>query len=182
MKVFIIAGVGDHTNYIRHLTKSWPKRFGLEPVILRFGWRGDYKKNYKILKQKVVEFSKGKDCSIIGISAGASAALRLKSQLSEVICAVAICGRTSRGGFSVKSFSKYPAYWESVDALKDLQLKENVLIVRPYFDEIVAIDHMGVKSSKLLQVPYFLHIPSIMLILSRRASTIASFIRDEAKV
>lgn len=182
MKVFIIAGVGDHTNYIHRRVKDWTERFGLEPVILRFGWQGNYQTNYRLLKQTVLEISKGEICAVIGISAGASAALRLKAELHNIGSAITICGRASRGGFAITGFSKYPAYWESVDTLKDLSLGKNILVIRPFFDEMVAIDHMKVKSARLLQVPYFLHIPSVMLVLSRQASAIADFIRTETRV
>jgi len=177
MKVFIIAGVGDHINYIQKRTKDWEDKYGLTPIPLRFGWRGDYSKNYSKLKDTVEEISGGDLVSLIGISAGGSAAIRLASELKNVTKVVTICARTSRGGFKIVSLNSFPAYWESVDALKVFQSSKETLVIRPLFDEIVSVKHMSYKNAQILDTRNLLHIPSVLRILRKQSDTIAEFIK-----
>lgn len=176
MKVFIIAGVGDNTGYIRKRTQDWKRKYNLEPIPLKFGWRGEYPKNYSKLKDTIMELSDGEGVALIGISAGGSAAIRLASELNNVSKVVTICSRTSRGGFKLVSLKSFPAYWESVDALNGLQINKKVLVIRPLFDEIVSAKHSGYDDAEIINTPYLLHIPSVLRILSKQSDAIAEFI------
>lgn len=175
-KVFIIAGVGDNTGYIESRTKNWSRKYNLEAIPLKFGWRGEYEKNYSKLKHTIVELSEGEQISLIGISAGGSAAIKLASELDTVSEVVTICARTSRGGFELLHLTSFPAYWESVDALKGLAIKQKVLVVRPLFDEIVSVKHTDYDGAQIIKTPYLLHVPAILMILNRQADVIADFI------
>lgn len=178
MKVFIIAGVGDHTKYIEHRTRDWEVKYGLEPHVLKFGWKGDYSDNYSILKNKVKALSNNEKTTIVGISAGGSAAIRIASELDNVKNAITICGRTSRGGFKLVSLKSFPAYWKSVDMLSGIRFDKELLVIKPLFDEIVSVNHMNFKNTKVLTVPYLLHIPSILGILAKKSNAIAEFAKN----
>lgn len=177
MLVFIIAGVGDNTTYIEERTHNWSSEYNLEPVVLRFGWRGDYNEKYTALRHVIEERAGENKFAVIGISAGGSTAIRLYSELAHATCAITICGRTTRGGFHLTSLKSYPAYWDSVDKLRTVKPKSNILVVKPLFDEIVSTVHMDYAGAKILRVPYLFHIPSIFLTLSRQSDQIARFIR-----
>lgn len=181
MLVFIIAGIGDHTSYIQKRTDDWNSKFGLEPIVLNFGWRGDYKKNYEKLMQLIIKRAGREQFALVGISAGASIAIRLSAELANEINAVTICGRTTRGGFQLTRFKPHPAYWESVDQLISSNTNSKILVIKPLFDEIVSTKHMDYKDAQTLTVPYLFHIPSIFLILSRQSDKIAMFINDNTR-
>jgi len=176
MKVFILAGVGDHTGYIKRKTRDWESKYGLVPIPLKFGWRGDYASNYKKLHDFVVQNSDGDEVALVGISAGASAALRLASELKNASCVVTICGRTSHGGFKLWRFKRYHAYKKSVDHLSSSNPNQSVLVIKPLFDEVVSTSHMDTRGAKVLRVKYILHIPSILMILAKKSDKIADFI------
>lgn len=177
MKVFIIAGVGDHTKYIKQRTKNWERKYGLEPVALTFGWCGEYTANYSKLKHAIEDISEGQMVGVIGISAGGSAAIRLASELNNVSKIVTICARTSRGGFKIVSLKSFPAYWKSVDAFTDVNTGKEILVIRPLFDEVVSVKHMGYKNARVVNTKHVLHIPSILRILSTQSDTITEFIK-----
>ncbi len=59
--------------------------------------------------------------------------------------------------------------------LSGIQLNKELLVIKPWFDEIVSVNHMNFKKAKVLKVPYLLHIPSILRILTKRSSVIAEF-------
>jgi esterase/lipase len=176
MKVFVIAGVGDHTGYIKQRTQNWQNKYNLEPIVMDFGWRGNYAKNYTLLKDRVNTLSGEEKVAVIGISAGGSAAIKLASELKNIERVVTICGRTSRGGLKLVSLKSFPAYWESVDNLSRVHLSKELLVIKPWFDEIVSVRHMNYKDAKVLRAPYLLHVPSIFRILSKRSDDIAKFI------
>lgn len=177
MKVFIIAGVGDNTKFLERHTHDWGARYGLEPVVMKFGWKGNYSDNYSILKKQVKALSNNEKVSVVGISAGGSAAIRIASELENVKNVVTICGRTSRGGFMLVSLEAFPAYWESVDALSGVRIDKELLVIKPWFDEIVSVNHMNYKNAKVLKVPYLLHRPSIRGVLTRKSDVIAEFVK-----
>ncbi len=177
MIVFVIAGVGDHTRYIERRTRNWKTRYDLETHVLKFGWKGDYSKNYSALKNQVETISGKEKIAVVGVSAGGSAAIRLASELKNIEKVITICGRTSRGGFKLVSLKSFPAYWESVDKLSDVEFDKELLVIRPWFDEIVSINHMNYKNAKVLNVPYLLHIPSILRILTKKSDVIAEFVK-----
>lgn len=175
MKVFVIAGVGDHTGYIKRRTRNWQTKYNLQPLVLDFGWRGNYSKNYAVLRDRVKTLSGDEKVAVIGISAGGSAAIKLACELKNIERVVTICGRTSRGGFKLVSLKSFPAYWESVDNLSSVHLSKELLVIKPWFDEIVSVHHMNYKDAKVLRTPYLLHVPSIFRILSKRSDAIAEF-------
>lgn len=177
MKVFIIAGVGDHTEYIKQRTKDWRRKYGLEPITLKFGWRGEYTTNYSKLKNSIEEISDGQTVGLIGISAGGSAAIRLASELKNVSRVVTICARTRQGGFKMVSLKSFPAYWKSVDALKDIHTNKEILVIRPLFDEVVSVKHMDYKNAQVVSTRHLLHVPSILRILSTQSDMITKFIK-----
>lgn len=151
----------------------------MQPVALAFGWHGDYAQNYSQIKRRVKIESENNPIALVGISTGASLAIRLANELPNVTAVVTICGRITSGGFSLTKFNNHPAYHRSLEQFKKFTLTKRVMTITPIYDEIVPVNHMGYPRADELRVPYLFHIPSILRILKTRSEEIAAIIKTE---
>src|SRR6185369_8412219 len=146
-KVIIIPGLGDQVAYTKLATKGW-RKYGIEPVVYSMNWRDgeDFSLKLNNLIKFVDNLSKdGSKISIIGCSAGASAALNVFLERQDIIDkAVSICGRLRKGNQSgfrsfVNRSKTSPAFAESVKLFegKEKFLNEDqrkrILTVRSFF-------------------------------------------------
>lgn len=122
-KVIIIPGLGDNVGLTSWATKRW-KRYSLESIVYPMEWNNaerQFQTKLNQLTALIDQYAAGGDkVSLVGCSAGASAALNaFFERQSAVNKAVSICGRLKTGnqqGFrSLETRAKFsPSFAESV--------------------------------------------------------------------
>ena len=110
--VIIIPGLGDYVGHIEMATGNWP-RSGLHPIVFPIGWHNHETFETKLQKlcTLVDKLSKtGSEISVVGCSAGGSAALNLFIERSHALKnAVSVCGMLREGHRTgLRSFSARP--------------------------------------------------------------------------
>ena len=96
--LIIIPGLGDDARWTKFLTRKWEKQYDIKPQIITFGWKGerkDFSTRFENMNSKVDDFIQTENnVSILGISAGASAALNIiYPRRDKIKHMVSVCGR-----------------------------------------------------------------------------------------
>jgi hypothetical protein len=188
-KVIILPGLGDHVDYVKWVTRNW-NQWGLLPIIHSMDWRNHKKFETKLQKllALVDEHSKdGAGISIVGLSAGGSAALNLFTLRSDVIKnAVNICGRLRQGNeASFKKRTKTsPAFAESVlcfekqeQTLSEGQRKRIMTIRADFGDELVPADTATLEGAINISLPTIEHNLTIYLAMSIFSKILITFLK-----
>lgn len=193
--VVIIPGLGDETRTIQMATNHW-KRYGLEPIVHSVGWR-DGENEFEPKLERLVELvdqlvEKGDTVSLVGTSAGGSAALNAFIERHNTIHRmINVCGRLRTGpekGF--RSFqsktSTSPAFARSVKLAeaKEHTLTEadrnKIMTVRAMFgDELVPAETTVLKGAYNTRIPTPEHILSIGAALTVFSKPLIEFLSIE---
>lgn len=91
-----IPGLGDNRTYGQNIAIQLWRLFGITPHYFPLGWDGKegYESKQKRLIQKIELLTKyGDTVSLVGVSAGASAALNTYVQSDKVLKTIFICGK-----------------------------------------------------------------------------------------
>ncbi len=190
--VIYITGLGDQRPlYQPQLINHW-KKLGLTPHYFAVGWADGETfapKLDRICKLVDELYQKG-SVSLVGISAGAGAALNAYMERRDKICGVVfICGKLiGYDNVNPNYFSQNPAFSESLrltqqnlTKLSD-EDKAKMLSVHPLFDEVVPVPATkipGVRNRLLLSA---LHVPSIFLALTIYKRISLNFLKQRAEV
>lgn len=123
--VFYIPGLGDHIPHgQRVITQLW-RLYGLKVHYFNLGWANGevFEPKLQRLLAKIDELqAAGHNVSIVGISAGASAAINAYGQRPELSSLVLICGKvTGSGDVNPRYYKENPAFEQS------LKLSEKVV-------------------------------------------------------
>ncbi len=190
--VIFLRGLGDNRPMTRgqaFLTKLWHCLHGIELVFVRINWA-----DQETLKSKLARItaaidklhSAGQTVSLIGISAGASAAFNAYGLRSTKINKlVFVCGKF-RNPHRVgrRYYRKNPALRESLE-LSDQNYtkltvadKAKILSIRPVFDELVPLQEMKVPGARSTTILATGHVPSIFLALTIYSWLPAGFIKS----
>jgi len=189
--VLIIPGLGNEVWLVRLLTNHW-RHWELEPEVLSVDWQNSESFNIKFtnLNKKIDQFLKN-DCkvSLIGISAGGSAALNLFSERSKDFNKVInVCGRLKTGPrIGWRSFSRMtassPAFAQSVKLfekqgkLLTRKDREKIMTVRAKFgDELVPCKTTILDGATNIQIPTIEHSISIYLSLTIFSNRLINFL------
>jgi hypothetical protein len=174
-RVIVIPGLGDGVRGMRWATQHW-KKHGLEPVILPVGWYDSesFASKLERLVEYVDEWTGNATISVVGSSAGASAALNLFMEWSECIHrVVSVCGRLRKGTeIGLNSFGRRSkrsvAFAESVAMCEERQSflssddHQRIMTIRAWpFDGIVPGDTSTLPGAKNIRVPVPIHAISI---------------------
>lgn len=154
--VVIIPGLGDDEKLYRSLTSNWEAEHGLTPYIHVMGWRtkgSDFNERLTSLKSSISSLLSDKQkVSVIGISAGASAAMNATADLKssgQVVNGrvVLVCGRFNFDSHSWhplnKNLESLPGYKESLERAQPVieglseEDKKNMYIFRSSLDEVI---------------------------------------------
>lgn len=190
--LIIIPGLGDDARYTKFLMRSWEIKYGIRPQVITFGWKGsktDFAAKYKKMNEKVDEIvKKAEDVSILGISAGASAALNIFYQRPDKIRhMISVCGRLrdpNIGKMWNHKESDLGVFEESIKLceqnLEKLNKndKKRILTVRPFFDDIVPVRTMTIDGAVNKRINAFQHMISINLAMTLYSKTIADIIKS----
>lgn len=190
--VIIIPGLGDDTKKLQFATRNWHKK-GLIPIVQAFGW-SDNSESYEIKQEKLLELTDAKlqesTISLIGTSAGASAAINAFSLRQEKINGVVnVCGRLRKGsdnGYrSLELKSKHsPSFRESVllcerniNIIEKQNLKR-IMTIRPAFgDELVPANTVPIDGAVNITIPTGEHLFSISMAMTVFSNRIISFLK-----
>ena len=164
MNIVIVPGYGDRVDYLHRTIRNWPDRFGNKAVVLPFGWSGEAAEYDKKNKKFLETIEKMGEVSIIGISAGASAALRAQHVFPERVGRiVTLCGPVRQDLMNKEMLrSKYPLLKRSLD---DLALEtvpgQDVLTLRPLYDGVVPVEAMIIPGAVDMRMKMIGHPTSI---------------------
>lgn len=179
-RLIIIPGYGDRVGYIYKLTKRWPRRFGVQVEVATFGWRGDPRTYQQKWQAFLDVLNKGEPATVLGISAGASVALRaLQQQPQQVRGVISVCGPRTANFFNPKVLARdYPTLSDSLHALPSEPFKGPILTLRPLYDESVPTKAVTIQGARNVRMPFVFHAPSIVLALALYGRTICKFVKN----
>ena len=188
--IIYLPGIGDHKPYYQPQIINLWKNFGViahyHPVI----WRGNEvfaPKLDRIVALVDQLYAEGHRVSLVGVSAGATAAFNAYMKRSEKIARVVyVCGKLRRPESVGEQYYRInPAFKQSlemvqgqIDKLTLLDTKK-MLSLKPLFDETVPVADTvlpGVRNWRMLSL---WHIPSIFLGITAYSPIICDFIKKE---
>lgn len=193
-KVIVIPGLGDHVEMIKWACRNWPN-YGVRPIIYNMDWKKEESFNLKL--DKLSNFintlaQNDEKISVVGCSAGASAALNLFLERPDIIDkAVSVCGRLKVGkekGFrSLKNRAKSSsAFAESVklfeEKSKDLsdEKRKMIMTIRSLLlDELVPSSTSILEGAENIVVPTAEHSITIYRTLSTFNRKILDFLQPQ---
>lgn len=171
--IIYVPGLNDKSSlnnfFIKLLPRFWNSNF-IQVHIVYPNWsKGHFQEKLKEIIQEIDGFSSGESVVLMGQSAGVSAVLnafaRRKSKINNVIC---ICGRVRAGKqvFPSLTFAAKGniAFKESIDLFeKEVEQKltekdkEKILILRPFWDDIVPSSTAKIDGVKMIIMPVIGH-------------------------
>ncbi|MDB5161365.1 MAG: hypothetical protein JWO96_745 [Candidatus Saccharibacteria bacterium] len=178
--IIYLPGLGDHDSRLKNgqkaLLKKWEKA-GVTTHFQPINWADGelFEPKLQRVNTLIDELaSKSHRISLVGVSAGASAAVNVYTQRkSEISGIVYICGKLM-GSINIdpKYYRRNPAFRGSLSQaqinIKKLtrEDKEQMLSLHPFFDEVVAIEDTKVPGVITKTIPFFFHAPTIFAVLS----------------
>lgn len=179
MNVIIVPGYGDRTAYIEHATRNWIQKYDLKPVIYVIGWNNDVSNLEGKWKQLASLITNMDETAIIGISAGASVALRaLQTYPDTVKKVITICGPVHKHMIHAKILhNRYPMLEESLDRFDLTNIDTTkVMTIRPIFDDAVTTKAMKIEGALDKRLTVAFHAIAILWAMYTQGSTISKFI------
>lgn len=187
--VLILAGTNDQKgkNRLELATNHW-KSHGIDTTVYNVGWK-DGSINFELklaeIEKLVEELSAKGPVSIVGISAGASAAFNLLLKRPDVIQkAIGVCGRirgasTDWGAkLNSKTFQQSVLLFEEQQAQIPDELKKRMMTVSARFgDQLVPKGTSHVEDAKNITIPTAIHGLSIIMALTLLKKPIIDFIK-----
>lgn len=189
-KCLIIPGLGDNKKTMKLLAYGW-KKWGIFTYVHSVGWydRGcSFDQKLEELVNLVDELNDGTPISVVGVSAGVSAALNIFAQRSEVIrTCVNICGPVRFGNRRLckpaRMKEKSMLFAESVSMAEknldglDEELRSRVLTIYPRFgDELIQRSSVKIEGAKNIEIPVPGHRTGAILAMTVWGRVILDFI------
>jgi pimeloyl-ACP methyl ester carboxylesterase len=184
--VIYIPGLGDHDPRLRNaqllFLNKWQKA-GATVHYQAIGWadgEGFVPKLNKVIELVDKLTLSGRRVSVIGVSAGASAALNVYMERRDKIRGVVyVCGKlTGTLNIDPKYYRNNPAFKESLyNAQANIRKlnrtdKTKMLSLYPIYDQVVAVADMKIPGVRTKMLPTILHSPSIFLAITLFRRTI----------
>jgi pimeloyl-ACP methyl ester carboxylesterase len=190
--VIYLPGIGDHRPRGQDaIIKKW-KLYGLNAHYFFINWidKEPFAPKLKRMVELVDDLAaKGHTVSLVGISAGASAAVNVYCERPDKISGVVfICGKlTGSRKINPNYYRNNPAFYDSLEqAQKSLEKlsaddKKKMLSLHAIFDEVVYTRYTKVPGIASRTVPSFLHIPTIFLAITIYKNLTINFLKWRAK-
>lgn len=188
--IIYLPGIGDHKPYFQPQIINLWRIFGVTPHYHPVIWRGDENFDAKLNRlTKLIDelYAEGNLVSLVGVSAGATAAFNAYMQRPEKISKVVyICGKLRRPETVGRYY--YQTNMAFIQSLKKVQPQISklapfdtvkMLSLRPIYDQTVPTADMVLPGVKKLRMLSVYHIPSIFTGLIFYAPTICMFIRKK---
>ena len=189
--IIYIPGIGDHRTYYQPQILSIWRAYGVKvhyhPVIWRSQHESWNKKLNKLSNLIETLYDEGATVSLVGISAGASAALNAYAVNKDKLHAVVyICGKLRHPETIGRSYyDRNPAFETSLHEVQGVinkltvKDKAKMLNVRPFFDETVPVAHTEIPGVRKLVMVSAYHVPSIFIAISLYGPLICGFIKRQ---
>jgi pimeloyl-ACP methyl ester carboxylesterase len=186
--VIYLPGIGDHKPYFQPQLISLWRLFGVKAVYHPVIWRDNEPFEHKL--EKITAHidqlhANGKRVSLVGVSAGATAAFNAyMARPQKVASVVYVCGKLHRPeSVGQIYYQKNPAFKESlikvqsgISNLKAADTKK-MLSLHPIYDETVPIQDTVLPSVRSKKMLAYWHIPSIFIGITFYGRTICKFVR-----
>ncbi len=181
MKVIAVAGYGDSTGYIKYLTHSWKRRYGLDVEPFAFGTTKPATEYPELWSAWVAKLEQLGSVAMIGISFGFGIAARSKLEFPDKVGRiVGICCPHDLRDLDPNTIEqKYRMLNYSLAAFDSAKLPlEDVMTVRSTRDEVIDPQQVIIPGAQNVVTPGFSHGSGIVSALTLRGSHIASFINE----
>jgi pimeloyl-ACP methyl ester carboxylesterase len=178
--LILIPGIGDRSRAYEVFAFVW-RLLGYEVHIVAFGWTDRASrlapKDAAFLKQ-IEALGKGRELSVIGISAGGTAAVNaLAARPKLVHKVIAVCSPLSRfktldNPLLAESIEEAQANLDRVEA----DTKQRILSVYALYDQVVNVALSRAEGVKTLRLWSVLHAPTIFVALTLGAPRLRRFL------
>jgi hypothetical protein len=194
-RAIIIPGLGDETYFIKLITYHW-RGSGIFPYVYSVGWQNnkDFRPKLMQLIACIDRFiAQGEKVSLIGTSAGASAALNAfalrKKSIHKMIN---ICGRLRVGprtGFrsfqsktaGSSSFAQSVQLAQKNEKKLDLDDRKKIMTIRPWLcDELVPSETVPINHARNIILPIPEHVLCIGAALTVFSNKLIAFLNTES--
>lgn len=181
--VIYIPGIGDHHSYGQNIAIQFWRLFGLRPHYMPLGW--NKAEGFETKQQRLLDLidslhSENNSVSLVGVSAGASAALNAFSASNKITKVVCICGKINRPETIGKHLLKInPDFGESMARLPAALQRINpkkVLSIHPVKDQTVPIPDTYIEGAAEKTLPGWSHTSGIFFDITLGSSVISRFI------
>lgn len=181
-KVIIAPGLDGRIDKIKWLTKNWPEKYGLQPIMVPIIWKDgeSFTPKLKQITDLIDRFAKNGDkISLIGCSAGGSAVFNAfmvrKTKIYRVVNNGGFLRPGHRTGYRslATRTALSPAFKQSVLNFAALESnltpadKAKILTVRPIWDELVPPETVYINGATNKVIPMVEHILGLGLALIR---------------
>src|SRR3989338_11293353 len=179
-KVIIGPGMDGRVNGIDWLTKNWPEKYGLQPIMVPIAWKDGepFAPKLKQITDLIDRLAdQGDQISLVGCSASGSAMLNAFMARKKQIYRVVNNGGFLRPG-TAKGFRSFNqrtaaslAFRESVLRFAELEPtltaadRAKILTVRPLWDELVPPETVVISGAMNMTVPIIEHVLGLGLAL-----------------
>lgn len=192
--IIYIPGLDDQRKGYELLINRW-QIYSVIPHVYRVGWKNKEKTFTTKLQRLVVEIkehiNQGHIVSLVGGSAGGSAALNAFLKISEINAVVNICGRLRTRKYVSPTLeqaaSKSPAFKESVEFFEQRESKlkidqrKRVMTLTPLWDEVVPKETVWLEGAINKTMPSVEHMVSGLLGMTLFSPMVIGFIKEKAK-
>jgi len=189
--VIYIPGLGDMAARNRYSEnvglKPW-KLLGLNTYYFPLSWadKEPFEPKFKRLLAKIDQLQgQGNQVSLVGVSAGASAAINAYAQRKDLNAVVLICGKIQNPQTVNRHYYiDNPAFEDSLatvaQSLESLGKKEraHIMSIHPIWDNTVPVKDTKIDGTKTKTVPVFGHIPGIFYSVTVASPAIAKFLKN----
>lgn len=191
--IILIPGLGDEIRMLNFLTKHFQK-YHLDVAVHRIGWKDgstDFRPKFDNLLHHIDELSKIGRVSLVGTSAGGSAALNAFARRKKIVYkAVNLSGilrpSKERGWRSFEArtttssqFAQSVKLFVSQEKSLTPADRKRVMTVYPIFgDELVAPDTVTLPGATNIRIPSIEHVLSIALALTFFSKPVITFLSE----
>lgn len=184
--IIYIPGLGDRYSYGQNIAINWWRWFGLTPHYFALGWtnqEGFDAKLARLISEIDALKQHGDYVSLVGVSAGASAALNAYARHPGVTGVVYISGKINSPELvDPQIFARNPDFNESLGWLKEslAQLSPvkvgRILNIHPVRDQTVSINDTKIIGTAESVVPGWNHASGIFFGIISGAPIMAKFL------
>ena len=191
--VFIYPGLGDGTLLVDFAVRNW-HHYGLIPIVKSVGWRNEEPFQHILNRLSALvdeQINMGRMVSLIGTSAGGSAALNVfVENLEGIHRVVTVCSRLRTGPVvGLRSFEKMTrtsnAFAQSVQLLEYLEPslllreRQQVMTVKALLgDEMVPASTSTLQGARNISIPTAEHMLSISAALTVFSGRLIKFLTE----
>lgn len=185
--IIYLPGLGDKYSFGQSsVLKVW-RFYGLQAHYHQIGWADgeSFMPKLRLIVDNIDLLTKSGTVSLVGVSAGASAALNAyaerRSVVSNVVC---ICGKLKNPQtISEKELSENPAFRDSMELLPtslsklNTQDRHKILSIHPLIDNAVPPQDTMVEGAKERTIPTIGHVLSVAYAITLGSLGISRFIK-----